>query len=161
MDDQVDLVLHKLALSPNLTLSLHDLYDVPVMDESTYQLDHFMLEKGLFKAVKEGRSLTGRGLEIANFGGWASYQRQLKKERPINLYGTETLHRKYEGELSSLRKELDRNRKELQAKAEKEIESSHIIRNLIEQNKSNHVMVYMGGIVSGMLLSSLLWYFLF
>jgi hypothetical protein len=160
-DDQVDFVLHKLAVSPNLTLSLHDLYEVPVMDESMYQLDHFMLEKGLMKAVKEGRSMTARGLEIANFGGWVSYKRQLKKDRPINLYSTETLHRKYEVELASLRKELDRQRKELHARTEKEIESSSIIRNLIEQNKSSHLMVFVGGIVTGMVFSSLLWYFLF
>jgi hypothetical protein len=31
IDDQVDILLHKVAVSPNLTLSLHALYGLPVM----------------------------------------------------------------------------------------------------------------------------------
>ena len=94
MDDQVDIVLHKIALSPNLTMDLNELYDVAVMNEETYNLDHFMLEKGLLKLAKEGRTITGKGLEISNFGGWIAYQRQLKGERSRNIYGIEILQRK-------------------------------------------------------------------
>jgi hypothetical protein len=160
MDDQVDTVLHKIALSANLTLNLNELYNVSVMNENSYLLDHFMLEKGLLKIAKEGRTITGKGLEIANFGGWIAYQRQLKKESR-NVYGLETLQRKYESEIASLRNEIKMQKNELEARAEKEEALSQTIRNLIEQNKSNKLMMLMGGIVTGIVLSSVLWYFLF
>lgn len=62
LDDQVDIALHKIALSQNLTLSIEKLYGVKIMDENAYLLDHFMIEKGLIKVVKEGRAMTGKGL---------------------------------------------------------------------------------------------------
>lgn len=161
LDDQVDITLHKIALSPNLTLGIHDLYDVPVMDEMTYRLDHFMLERGLLKIVGESRSITGKGLEIANFGGWVAYQRLLRKDNPRHLHTIESVHRKHNQEIYSLKKELESLRQEVKSRDEKELANSKIIHNLIEQRRITRVMIFVGGIVSGLLLSSLLWFMLF
>lgn len=161
IDEQVDVVLHKIALSANLTLSLHELYNVPVMNETTYRLDHFMLEKGLIKISGENRTITGKGLEIENFGGWASYQNQLRRTKPRNVYGIETLQIKYESEIASLRREIERYKNDLQSRSEKEVETSRIVKSLIEQNKSSKLMFFIGGIALGLVVASLLSYLLF
>jgi hypothetical protein len=161
LDDQVDIVLHKIALAPHLTLGVNELYDVIVMNENAYLLDHFMLEKGLLKLTKEGRTITGKGLEISNFGGWVAYQRQLKKENPRNVFVADALQRRHEKDVQRLRSELAQCKLELESKAEKEVASSGIIKSLIEQNRSNRLMMFMGGIVTGLVLSSILWYFIF
>ena len=161
INDQVDQVLHKIALSKNLTLSLHELYDVPMMNETAYKLDHLMLEKGLLKISGEERTLTGKGLEIVNFGGWSSYQKQLRREKPRNIYGIETLQFKYETEIATLRRELQRHRNESQLHSEKEVEASRIISSLIEQNRSSKLMFFIGGIAVGLFVASILSYLLF
>jgi hypothetical protein len=161
IDDQVDLVLHKIALSPHLTLNLNQLYAVAVMNENTYHLDHFMLEKGLLKISGENRTITAKGLEIANFGGWVSYQKQFKKERPRNLFGLETQQLKYDNEFAAMRREIQKYKSELQAKNEKEIAASNIIISLIEQNKNSKLMFFIGGIAVGILIAGVLSYVLF
>jgi hypothetical protein len=160
LDDYVDIVLHKIALSPTLTLSLPELYDVNVMNESAYRLDHFMIEKGLIKIVKEGRAITGKGLEIANFGGWIAYQLQLKKDKSRNVYPSDET-RKFQKELAHLRLEIEQHKAELTLLQKKEADSAAVIRNLIEQNRNSKVLFFIGGIVLGVLCSSLLWYFVF
>jgi hypothetical protein len=161
LDDQVDTVLHKIAMSPTMTLSLHELYNVTVMNENAYHLDHYMIEKGLLKIAADGRSITGKGLEISNFGGWTAYQKQFKKDRGLNLHGPSTLQRKYETEISSLRKEIARHKAELEERSEKELVSAALIRNLINQNSNNKLMMLMAGIVVGLVLSSVLWHLIF
>lgn len=161
IDDQVDAVLHKIALSASLTLSPQELYDVPVMNERTYRLDHFMLEKGLLKIAGENRVITSKGLEIANFGGWVSYQKQLRREKPRNIYAVETLQIKYESEIGSLRNQIERYKQELRSKSIKDGETSRIIKNLIEQNKSSKLMYFISGIGIGIVLASILSYLLF
>ena len=161
LDDQVDIVLHKIALSPNLTMDVHDLYDVNVMNEHTYNLDHFMLEKGLLKIAKDGRTITGKGLEISNFGGWIAYQRILRKEKTRGVHGFETIQQKYEAEIISLKNQIEEQKNELLKNADKETRTVQIINNFIEQNKSAKIIALMAGIVIGLAISSVLWYALF
>ena len=161
LDDQVDKVLHKIAMSPTLTLDPHELYGVSVMNENVYHLDHYMIEKGLVKITADGRSITGKGLEISNFGGWVAYQKQFTKERGLNLHGPATLQRKYEAEISSLKKEISRHKAELEARSEKEVASNEIIKGLISQNSSTRLMMLLGGVVLGLVISSALWHFIF
>ena len=161
LDDQVDTVLHKIAMSPTLTLSLNELYNVPVMDENAYHLDHYMIEKGLLKISADGRSITGKGLEISNFGGWAPYQKQFRKERGLNLHGPSTLQRKYENDISELRKDIAKYKAELEARSEKELASAALITNLINQKSSTRLMMLIAGIVVGLVISNILWHFIF
>jgi hypothetical protein len=161
IDDQVDIVLHKIAMSPNLTLNVNELYEVSVMNESTYLIDHFMLEKGLLKMAGENRTMTGKGLEIANFGGWLSYQKQFKRERPRFVQGIDTRQFRQESEMASLRGEIERYKLELLERAEKELASAQVIKSLIEQNKSSKLMFFIGGIAIGLLAASVLSYVFF
>lgn len=161
INDQVDQVLHKIVLAKNLTLNLRDLYGVTIMDQATYRLDHLMLEKGLLKISGEERTITAKGLEIVNFGGWASYQNQLRKEKPRNIYGVETLQFKYESEIATLRREIQRYKNDGQSRAEKEVEASRVISSLIEQNRSSKLMFFVAGIAVGVFVASVLSYLLF
>lgn len=81
LDEKVDYYLHKISLAPNLTLKLQDLYEVPVLDKDTYLMDQIMLERGLLRIDKDARVISGKGLEIVNFGGWLIYKAQLAKQR--------------------------------------------------------------------------------
>jgi hypothetical protein len=161
LDDQVDAVLHKIAMSPTMTLSLVELYNVTVMDENAYHLDHYMIEKGLLKISADGRGITGKGLEISNFGGWTAYQKQFKKERSLNLHGPSTLQRKYEADILELRKEIAKYKVELEARSEKELASAALVKNLIDQNSNTRLMMLIAGIVVGLVISSILWHFIF
>jgi hypothetical protein len=161
LDDQVDTVLHKISMSPTMTLGLNELYNVTVMDENAYRLDHYMIEKGLLKISADGRRITGKGLEISNFGGWVAYQKQFKKERSLNLHGPSTLQRKYETDISVLKKEIAKYKAELESKGEKEFASAALIKNLMDQNSNTRLMMLIAGIVIGLVLSSILWHFIF
>jgi hypothetical protein len=161
LDEQVDLVLDKIARSPTLTLNVHELYDVPFMNENAYQLDHVLLEKGLIKVIKDGRAITGKGLEIANFGGWISYQKQLRREIPRNVFPANIQQRELEKENKVLREEIAKQKNEIRELIEKEVVSMLINNNLIQQNNSSKIVLVLIGIVSGLILSSLLWYVIF
>jgi hypothetical protein len=159
LDYQVDVALHRLALAPKLMLPVSILYDVAVMNESTYNVDHFMLERGLIKVVAEGRALTGKGLEISNFGGWVSYQQHLKRERPL----VNDLRPSFKNqlEIQSLKREIERYKDELRLKSEKEQSSAALVKSLIDQKRSGRTMLLITGAVVGFVVSSLIWLLIF
>ena len=119
LDDKLDYFLHKIANSPTLTLNACDLYEVEYLDEDTYLIDQVMIEKGLIKAEHQKRIITGKGLEVSNFGGWTMYQKLLRRERPDSLI--EQTKNKYLREIADLRKQLGELEGELENKKEREI----------------------------------------
>jgi hypothetical protein len=115
-----------------------------------------MIEKGLLNIAGNNRTITGKGLEIVNFGGWVAYRRQLQKEKPRTLYAFETSFRKHEAEITSLKKEIQEYKAQLQKQSEKDSESTMMIANLIEQNKQSKIMTFVSGVAVGLLVASAL-----
>jgi hypothetical protein len=161
LDDLVDILLHKMALAPNLSMQPNELYEVTVMNENTYHVDHFMIEKGLIKITRDGRTLTGKGLEISNFGGWIAYKRQLKKEKVHAMDGINILHRRLEKDIVFLKSEIERQKDTINKYAIKESATGNTIRHLIEQSRTNKLFYFLGGMLAGMVLSGILWYLIF
>lgn len=155
IDDKVDYFLNKIANSPTLTLHACALYEVEYLDEDTYLIDQVMIEKGLIKAEHQKRIITGKGLEVSNFGGWTMYQKLMKRERPDSL--VEQTRLKYQREIAELRKKLGEVENELENKKEREITAYLIIRNLIRQNKHSKLLYLLSGAVSGAIITGLIW----
>jgi hypothetical protein len=160
IDPQVDVALHRIAMAPTLMLPVSVLYDVEVMSEVAYNVDHFMLEKGLIRIVEGGRVLTGKGLEISNFGGWVSYQQHLKRERPVR---TEDSRPSFQNqiEVHALKREIERYKAELKFKSEKEQSTSTLLKNVIDEKKNGRTMLLLTGAVVGFVTASLMWLLIF
>ena len=154
VDEKVDYYLHKISVSANLTLHPCDLYEVPVLDTETYLIDQIMLEKGLLKIFKEERVISGKGLEIANFGGWLAYQKQLKKE-PIPKVSRPEGDRRIIHEMEKLQKENAILRDEILAGKVKEATTVLVIKNLLSQNRNNTILLLLAGVAFGFILANL------
>lgn len=152
LDDKVDYYLHKISIAPTLTLDAHDLYEVSVLDEESYLVDQVMLEKGLVKMERGARVITGKGLEISNFGGWSLYQKLLRKEKQKQFFETDETYRKYEQEVLKLKLRINEMEDSIQGLKHKERSAQLIIRNLIKQNKNGKTIFLIGGIVVGILI---------
>jgi hypothetical protein len=154
LDDKVDYYLHKISVAPNLTLHPRELYEVPVLDAETYLLDQVMLEKGLLKISNENRVISAKGLEIANFGGWLSYKKQLHKEGLKRDPKTES-EKKLAMEVHQLQKENVSLKAELKQLNEKETATIKIIQSLVLQNRTNTVLLLLAGAAMGFILANL------
>jgi hypothetical protein len=157
LDEKLDYFLHKISTAPSLTLNLNDLYEADVLEEDIYLLDQVMLEKGLIKIEGGERVITGKGLEIANFGGWIAYQKQFGKELRKKLVSTTTDSSKYEKLVGELRIEIDLLKNELQDKTDKENSSAELIKSLMEQKKNLKTTMILTGAVIGFSFATLLW----
>lgn len=157
-DEEVDLVLYRVAQSPTLTMELEELYDSPVLDEKVYLLDHYMIEKGLIKIDRSRRTITSKGLEISNFGGWLAYQRQLRTRQSPGISKSVL---QYQLEIKSLKADLERCEAELASKNEKERRSAKLVKDLIEQNRNSRLATLLSGIVLGLVLSTILSFIIF
>jgi hypothetical protein len=155
LDDKIDYYLHKISVAPGLTLHPRDLYEVPVLDAETYLLDQVMLEKGLLKINKESRVISAKGLEIANFGGWLSYRKQLHREGLRKETPRPEAERKLALENEMLIKENESLRDELRRRNEKEATTMQIIQNLVLQNRNNTILLLLAGAAIGFLLANL------
>jgi hypothetical protein len=157
LDDKMDYFLHKISVAPTLTLDARDLYEVDVLNEETYLIDQVMLEKGLIKIEKETRVITGKGLEISNFGGWSLYQKLLRKEKQKKFFETDSVYKKYEQDTARLKKEILGLQQQLQASVEKEQAAQGLIANLIRQNEQSKITTLIIGVALGFALSIGIW----
>lgn len=157
MDDKVDYYLQKITAAPALRMHPLNLYEAEVMDEDVYRLDQVMLEKGLIKIEKEWRVVTGKGLEIANFGGWAAYQRQRSSEYTKRIEILDPVNKKLQKEIGVLKLEIETLNRELELRNDRDRNSSMIIQNLIRQNKNVKIMLLVGGFITGFSIAILLW----
>jgi hypothetical protein len=153
-DDKIDYYLHKISVTSNLTMHPRDLYEVPVLDTETYLLDQVMLEKGLLKIDKESRVISTKGLEIANFGGWLSYKKQLQKEAFKKDPKTEN-EKRLASEILRLQKENLSLKAELKQLNEKETTAIQIIQSLVQQNRTNTILLLLAGSAMGLILANL------
>lgn len=158
IDDKIDYYLHKIAISPNLTLHPLNLYEVEVLDEETCFIDQVMVEKGLIKVEKGVRVITGKGLEISNFGGWYMYQKLLRKENQRQFLESDNNLRKSQRENLSLKQRLSKAEAELQDRIEKDNATQLIIKNLIKQNRASRISLFLAGTVLGVVLVLLAWF---
>jgi hypothetical protein len=154
LDDKIDYYLHKISVTHNLTMHPRDLYEVPVLDAETYLLDQVMLEKGLLKIDKESRVISTKGLEIANFGGWLSYKKQLHKDRLRKEPKSEN-EKKLALEILQLQKENLSLKGELKQLNEKETTAIQIIQNLVQQSRTNTILLLLAGSALGFILANL------
>lgn len=154
LDDKVDYYLHKISVTSNLTMHPRDLYEVPVLDAETYLLDQVMLEKGLLKIDKDSRVISAKGLEIANFGGWLSYKKQLQKEGLRKEPKSES-ERKLALEILQLQKANLSLKAELKQLNEKETTTIQIINSLVQQNRTNTILLLLAGSALGFILANL------
>ncbi len=163
IDNQVDALLHKVAVAPRLTLTVHELFGVPVMDENMYRLDHFMLEKGLLKITGDRRTITGKGLEIVNFGGWSAYKTRFNKQKPRSLYAIDNNQhqKKHELEIAALKQEIQEYKLQLEQQQEREAQSINVVGNLIRQNRQSKLMFFIAGATVGLLVAGTLSFLLF
>ena len=157
LDDKVDYYLHKIAMAPNLSLDPRVLYEVKVLDEDTCFIDQVMMEKGLIKIDKGVRIITSKGLEISNFGGWYMYQKLLRKENQRRFLESDHNIRKFQRENLSLRKRLDDSETALAARVDKDRATQLIIMNLIRQNRSGRITLFLAGAVLGVLVTLVSW----
>lgn len=156
LDEKIDYYLHKICNSPSLTLHPRELYEVPVIDAETYLLDQVMLEKGLLKIDKESRVLSSKGLEISNFGGWLSYKKQLQRENLRKEPKTEN-EKKLSAVVEQLTKENDQLKIAVEQSREKETTTMLIIKNLLQQNRNNAVLLVLAGVSIGFILANAKW----
>lgn len=157
LDEKVDYFLHKIALAPNLTLNARTLYEVEVLDEESYLVDQVMLEKGLIKIVGDTRVITGKGLEISNFGGWSLYQKLLRKESQREFLESDKNLRRFEWENARLKKRVLEIEQQLKLSFEKEQATQALVVTLLKRNKTAKIIHVISGIVAGVALASLIW----
>ena len=157
LDDKIDYFLHKIAIAPYLTLDPRVLYEVRVLDEDTCFIDQVMVEKGLIKIDGGDRVITSKGLEISNFGGWYMYQKLLRKESQRRFLESDNNLRKFQRENLTLRKRLEDTEMALQARIEKDQATQMIITNLIRQNRSGRLGLFLAGTVLGVIITVIGW----
>ncbi len=157
LDDKIDYYLHKIAMAPNLTLDPRVLYEVEVLDEDTCFIDQIMVEKGLIKIDRVSRAITSKGLEISNFGGWYMHQKLLRKESQRRFLESDDNLRKFQRENFLLKTRLQDTDAALQAHIEKDRAAQLIIGNLIRQNRSSRVSLFLSGAVFGVIMVVLIW----
>lgn len=157
LDDKVDYYLHKIAVAPTLKLDARTLYEVSVLNEDSYLIDQVMLEKGLIKIEREARVITGKGLEISNFGGWSYYQKRLRKEDEREIFESDKSAKRFEWENSRLKKRVLSLEHELNESKQKENAAQSTIHNLIRQNRNSKVTWIIAGVVIGVLMSVSVW----
>lgn len=158
LDDKVDYYLHKISVTPGLTMHPRDLYEVPVLDAETYLLDQVMLEKGLLKIDRDSRVISTKGLEIANFGGWNAYKRQLHKDR-FKTSSRSDLEKQLGRDIQLLQQENEELKKELQRRDEKEAATILIIKSLVQQNRTHILLQLLAGVAVGFILGYIIGYF--
>jgi Mg2+ and Co2+ transporter CorA len=113
-----------------------------------------MLEKGLLKISNENRVISAKGLEIANFGGWLSYKKQLHKEGLKRDPKTES-EKRLAMEVHQLQKENVSLKAELKQLNEKETATFKIIQSLVLQNRTNTILLLLAGAAMGFILANL------
>jgi hypothetical protein len=160
LDDKVDYYLHKISIAPTLTLDAKVLYETDVLNEESYLIDQVMLEKGLIKLEKGSRVITGKGLEISNFGGWSLYQKLLRKENQQNFLTTDPTYKRISKEVDNLQKRVKELEEQLNEKNQKETFSNRLVSNLIQQNKINKIACFVIGAITGAVVTYLGWLFL-
>ncbi len=157
LDDKVDYFLHKIAMAPILTLDARALYEVEVLDEDSYLVDQVMLEKGLIKIVREARVITGKGLEISNFGGWSLYQKLLRKESQREYIESDKNLRRFEWENARLKNRVLEMEQQLKLSAQKERAAQELVSTLLKRNKTSKIIYVISGIAGGVALASIVW----
>ncbi len=157
LNEKVDYFLHKIAMAPNLTLDARALYEVEVLDEESYLVDQVMLEKGLVKVVRDARVITGKGLEISNFGGWSLYQKLLRKESQREFLESDKNLRRFEWENARLKKRVLEIEQQLKLSLEKEQATQALVVTLLKRNKTSKIIHVISGIVAGVALASVIW----